>query len=436
MYYLDAIREALEDPARLEALYRSAVKGGEEAAFRQAVETLYAEQPGHLLLAAWHYRLREEPTSAVPVAHARWHYALPLAVINGFLFWGLSDDRLQYRQVIPHFFLLWAPITAVFVLVYLYAVKRRSLWRLLVLVGGLGLVTGYVYLAEGWIFSSRFGNQYLTLGAIHLVLMAWAAVGLFVLANERDDASRFAFLLKSLEVAVLAGLFGIVLMMFSSITFGLLDALRLTPSELVIRLFFAGGSGLIPVLAVSILYDPGRPMRDQNFARGLSAFVTILLRMFIPLSVLVLLVYLGLIPFRFKEPFYNRDALLIYNVMLFAVVALLLGATPAPGVALTPARARWLRRGLNTLAALALLVSLYALAAIIFRTWWDGFTPNRITVIGWNVVNIGLLAVLLYRQARATEATWPLEMWRTFAQAALIYPVWGLILLVGLPLVF
>ena len=38
-----------------------------------------------------------------------------------------------------------------------------------------------------------------------------------------------------------------------------------------------------------------------------------------PLTLIVLVVYLAFIPFRFWEPFQNRDVLIIYNGMLFAV---------------------------------------------------------------------------------------------------------------------
>ena len=431
------VQAAIDDPERLEHLYRQAVEAGEEAAFREAVEALYAAHPEHVLLAAWHYRLAAEPEAPRARAMTHWRAAVAVAVVNALAFWALSDfDRLQYRNAIPHFFLLWAPITAGLVLIYLYVVSHRARLRLAALLVALAVSVGYVYAASWWIRSSIFWHQYLVLGAIHLVLIAWAAVGLFVLRGQGDVESRFAFLLKSLEAAVVGGLFVIVLGIFSSITFALFDALRVSPPDVVVRLFFVGGSGLVPPLAVAMVYDPRRPRREQNVRAGGSGALATLLRVFVPLSILVLLVYIGFIPFRFTEPFYNRDVLVVYNVMLFAVVALLLGATPAPGVALSERQARWLRRGLVTLAALTLVVSLYALAAIIFRTWWDGFTPNRITVIGWNVVNIAFLALLLYRQAQCSLATWTREMWRNFAWFALVYPAWGVALMALLPLVF
>jgi hypothetical protein len=97
----------------------------------------------------------------------------------------------------------------------------------------------------------------------------------------------------------------------------------------------------------------------------------------VPLAVIVLIVYLGFIPFNFREPFENRDVLVIFNAMLFAVIALLIGATPVKESDLDARAQTWLRRGVIALSALALLIGVYALAAIVPREHY--VTPNRLT---------------------------------------------------------
>src|SRR5690606_9206878 len=137
------------------------------------------------------------------------------------------------------------------------------------------------------------------------------------------------------------------------------------------RLFIAGGGGLIPVVATAVIYNPAAPPAGQAFDEGLSKLVALLMRVLLPLTLLVLLVYLAFIPFNFREPFDNRDVLIIYNGMLFAVIALLVGATPVSLREMSPGVARWLRWGIVAVAALALVVSIYALAAIVYRTTQD-----------------------------------------------------------------
>ena len=160
------------------------------------------------------------------------------------------------------------------------------------------------------------------------------------------------------------------------------------------------------------------------------------MRVLLPLTLLVLVVYIAFIPFNFRQPFDNRDVLIIYNGMLFAVVALLLGATPVTLAETTPRVARWLRLAIIAIAALALLVSLYALAAIVYRTAMDRLTPNRLAFIGWNVVNIGLLAAILLYQARTKGGDWLHTLHRAFSLATVAYAAWTLVVILATPWLF
>jgi hypothetical protein len=150
----------------------------------------------------------------------------------------------------------------------------------------------------------------------------------------------------------------------------------------------------------------------------------------------VLLVYLAFIPFNWREPFENRDVLVIFNAMLFAVIALLMGATPVHAGDLSERGQTWLRRGIVALAALALVVSLYALAAIVYRTSIDRLTPNRLAFIGWNVVNITILALILIQQARAGRARWLEGVHRAYSVGVVLYVAWALVGLLALPWLF
>jgi len=202
------------------------------------------------------------------------------------------------------------------------------------------------------------------------------------------------------------------------------------------RLFIAGGGGLIPVIATAIIYNPKTHPAGQEFEEGLSRLLAVLARAMLPLTVLVLLVYLAFIPFNFREPFENRDVLIIFNAMLFAVIALMVAATPVSQAHLSPRLATWLRRGILAVAALAALVSLYALAAILYRTAIDRPTPNRVAFIGWNVVNIGLLVLVLAYQARARAGEWLARLHRAYAAGTVAYAVWTAVVILAVPWLF
>ncbi|MCA9874274.1 MAG: hypothetical protein KC441_11485 [Anaerolineales bacterium] len=447
--YLNQVSTLAGDAEQLERVYHAARQAGEADAFKQAIDANHTSTPDNLLYAAWFHRLNYAAAQVKSFAIA-WAWAVPLALLNGLILWWLSGDRFVIQlqrypagattDFLPAVFLLAAPISAAFVLVYLTAVGRqcgRPTWRLALGVSVVLLAAGAYVL---WVYPQAgtrpFQEQYLILMAMHLPLLAWAGVGAFLVAYHRDPANRFAFLIKSLEVFIVGGLFVIAGGLFTAITIGLFAALNIDLPELVMRLFIAGGGGLIPVVAVAVIYNPTVPPANQAFDEGLSKLIGLLMRILLPLTLLVLLVYLAFIPFNFFAPFENRDVLVIYNGMLFAVVALLVGATPVSLSEVSPRLARWLRLGIVAVAALALIVSLYALAAILYRTALDRLTPNRLAFIGWNVINIALLSLLLIFQARVKAGQWLPWLYRAYSAGTIAYGVWTVVLILALPWLF
>jgi hypothetical protein len=446
MPYAEKISSLSENPEQLEKIYQEALKVGESASFQAAIEENHTFSPDNLLYAAWFYRLKHTAERAKSFAIA-WVWVVPLALANGLLFWILSDDtRFTIEITGPHFtfsndwlpvvFLFAAPILAAFILIYFTIIGRKS--RLTAAVLSIAMVFGglYVLLTYQQTGSRPFQAQYLTLMAIHLPLLAWAGVGIFLIHEHRDPANRFAFLIKSLEIFIMGGLFAIAGGLFTGITFGLFDALNINMPDAVIRLFAAGGTGLISVVAVAVLYNPTVSPSDQAFTEGLSKLIALLMRFMLPLTLLVLLVYSTFIPFNFRAPFENRDVLIIYNVMLFAVVALLVGATPITKSDLSPRMMRWLRLGISAVATMALLVSVYALAAILYRTSIDRLTPNRLAFIGWNGINILLLILLLIYQYQAKTKEWLQQLYRAYSAGTILYGVWTVVVILAIPWLF
>ncbi len=446
MTYLSTVQRFTENPEELELAYQQAVKAGAEADFAEAVEAGYTQSSDNLLLAAWHYRLSYAMAQAKGRVVA-WGWALPLGLLNGLLLWLLSDDQRfniqlanpltgEMATLIPLVALLAAPVSAMLIALFLTVAGQQRWSRAIAVTLGLAASAAYVLLLFPRIWPRIFQEQYLALMMLHLGLLAWAGVGVVALAKSASAPNGFAFLAKSLEAFVVAGLLAIAGGLFTAITFGLFSALGIQPPQWAVRLFIAGGAGLIAVVAVALVYDPAAEPAQQSFDEGLSKLVALLMRLLLPLTVGVLLVYLAFIPFNWREPFENREVLVVFNAMLFAVLALLMGATPVHGGDLSERGQTWLRRGVIALAALALLVSLYALAAILYRTAIDRMTPNRLAFIGWNVVNITILALVLIQQARAGRERWLPAMHKAFAAGTLLYVAWSLVGLLALPWLF
>lgn len=433
MKYIPEIRVARHDPQALENLYRRAQRQNEAEEFAADMLTCYQESPDNILYEAWYYRLQAEPL-AMPRAEEgiHWKLAIPLSIAAGLLLWLLSDPRLVFPNQIPFLAIAWAPVEACAVIVFLAMTGRKSLkvtWPIL-----LGLLGFLLY--AGMFTWLRSHAQYPTIAMLHLPLLAWIGVGFHILGLRSHYADRFAFLVKSIEAFITMGIFVAAGGVFATITYGLFEALGMRLSDAVMRFLLVGGGGAIPVLAVAIVYHPQLSPTAQRFEEGLSKLISTLMRLLLPLTLLVLVVYLFVIPFNFMAPFRSRDILIVYNAMLFAIMALLIEAMPVHESDLPHAYERLLRTGILLLSILAVLVSMYALSATVYRTVQGAITPNRLTVIGWNAINLGILVLLIYWQVKGSEKRWNRSVQRAIGAGAMAYIIWTAFLILALPVLF
>jgi hypothetical protein len=82
------------------------------------------------------------------------------------------------------------------------------------------------------------------------------------------------------------------------------------------------------------------------------------------------------------------------------------------------------------------LVSLYALSAILYRTISGAITINRLTMIGWNMINIALLVLILIRLLRSSAQPWNERIKAVFSLGAVFYVCWGLFVILVMPFIF
>jgi len=437
MEYINEIQQAANDPQRLETLYRSAQKAGLVGKFSDDIQACYKESPDNVLIAAWYYRLQGTLAEQAqrPNRAMTWLDAVPLALLSGVLLGLLAGINQQFLNHMPYFVLFWSPIAASIAIVFLVVVAKGNYRRANLAIGLLILAALYILLIAPT-QASWYAQPYLDQMAIHLPLLAWIALGLTLLWLRSLVPDRFAFLIKSIEVVITAGLYLIAGVAFGVITIGLLQALSIQLPADWMQFLAGAGFGLIPILAIASIYDPHLPPSQQDFSQGLSKFIANMMRLLLPLTLAVLAIYVILIPFNFFQPFRNRDVLIVYNIMLFAVMGLLLGATPILADDLSPRLKSALRAGFLAVSGLAILVSLYALSAILYRTFSNMLTMNRLIIIGWNVINITILGFLFYQVWRKGKEDWVQGAQAVFSRSMLAYVVWDLFVIFAIPLIF
>jgi hypothetical protein len=361
--------------------------------------------------------------------------AVVLGIITGLILWAISDPKLIFLDQIPYILIFWAPIATIPSIIFLAVSSKRNYQFAALSTIGLTVASIYILLLAPH-QAHLAGRDYLILMVFQLPLLCWFALGIAVMKFKSTDSNRFAFLTKSIEVMITAGVYLIFGVAFGLITLGMFAALNITPPDIIMRLIAAGGFGLIPIMAVATMYDPLVLPESQDFSQGLSKFVFTIMRLLLPLTLIVLVIYLFVIPFNFTAPFQNRNLLIVYNVMQFAIIGLLLGATPIKLDDLSSKMQIWLRRGIVVVSILAIIISLYALSAVVYRAVLDGITLNRTTIIGWNVINIAILGIMIYTQFAKVMTSWHERLQNIFSKATTAYLIWSILLILALPLIF
>jgi hypothetical protein len=434
MKYTSDIQAANNNPQQMENLYQQAIQSDQEGEFRLDLKEAYEKSPENLLLSAWHLRFEHQPLPK-PRRVTNWGLAVIFGLITGLLMWVVSDPTWLFLDQVPYIFILWAPIAAIPALIYLSVISKRNFLYTALVSVCLIIISAYILLIAPT-QSKLSSRDYLILMIIQLPLLCWIGLGISVMKFRSSHHDRFAFLIKSIEVAITAGVYLAFGIAFGMITLGMFAALNITPPDIIVRLIAAGGFGLIPVLAMATMYDPHLLPAAQDFTQGLSRFVSTMLRLLLPLTLLVLLIYIFVIPFNFSAPYQNRNLLIVYNIMQFAIIGLLIGVTPLKVDDLSHAFQTWLRRAILAVSILALLISLYALSAVVYRTAMDGYTLNRTAIIGWNLINIIILVALTVAQLRKSAVGWHERLQTVFSRATTAYLVWSVLLVVLLPLIF
>lgn len=434
------VEQARGDAAALEGLYRQTVASGEVGAFKKAIAHFAGESPQDVLLSAWAYRLDVQPVQIPEVQEKiagsrQWWGAVGVSIVLGLLYVVFAGDKPPVpipQQANPLFWIGWGPMTALAILFYLAVTdgrKDQGYWY-----GSLAFFVIVAALFTAWLGWGR-KDAVANLLAIHLPFVSWAAVGVGVTFGYEDTAKEFfGFLLKSVETVLTAGIYLIVGVIFAGLTYGIFAALGIHFSESFLRTVAAWGMGAIPVLALTSVYDPCSTPAKQNWTTGLARVLRILTRLFLPLALGVLAIYVfWFIPAYFWRPFREREVLIVYNATIMAVVALLTCAVPGAEEKRSSKYDMALRYAVLSTAMLTLLLNAYALAAIVSRTLTAGLTPNRHAVLGWNVVTLLTLGVVAVKVWRSKLDDWADVFRDSMARVMALAIAWAAWVLFGLP---
>ena len=269
-------------------------------------------------------------------------------------------------------------------------------------------------------------SQSTVLTAIHLPIALWLVVGVaYVGGDWRSDRRRMDFIRFTGEwliYFVLIGLGGGVLVLF---TVGTFDAIGLDAEEFI-------NSWLLPCGAMAAVIVSGWLVEAKQSV--IENMAPVLTRVFTPLFAATLVVFLVAVIWTNNGIDVERDALILFDLLLVIVLGLLLYAISARDPSAPPGLFDRLQLAL---VVSALIIDVMVLLAITGRIAEWGFSPNKTAALGENLIlltNLAWSAWLFLGFVRGRMPFARLERWQT--RYMIVYAIWAWTVVLVFPLVF
>jgi hypothetical protein len=408
-----AIQNNLDQPQELEKMYRE-----NKNQFKKAFESLYPEIQETPAAQFWHERLHYETKEIAWGGGKELIFVLILSALAGFLakfpdLTGIKPEDYYPRNI----------SFIVFPVLSVYFAWKQQLKRLQWFI-----FAGIVALSAVYINLIPSGNTYDTfiLACISLPLVMWSVLGfMFTGPDLMHSSKRIEFLRYNGDLLVMSAVILLAGGLLSAITIGLFELIQIRIEEFYFKNIAIWGLAAIPLIATWLI------QMNPQLVKNVSPVIA---KVFTPLVLITLFVYLIAIIYTGKDPYNDREFLLIFNLLLIGVMAIILFSVSGT----SGNRANLFSTiMLFALSVLTIIVNGIALSAIIFRISEWGITPNRLAVLGGNLlilINLILVAFRLFKSLKQPETLSGVE--NSIAVYLPVYSAWTIVITFLFPLFF
>lgn len=408
----DQILACIQQPSQLEALYRS-----DKAAFTKSFDQVFPQIETHPIAQVWQARLHYEQLNVSGASSAEW-----LVILFASLLAGLISKFPEIFHINHEFFFTrnWGFVVFPILTAY-FLWKQRASWAK---VGGVA----FAFLIA-LVFINKLPDTPVrdttVLACLHLPLFLWGVLGFaFVGTGYRQLQSRLAFLRYTSELFLITPIILIMGGFLTVITIGLFKLIGIDIASFYFEYVVMFGVSAAPIVGTHIM------RANSNLV---SKVLPVIAKVFSPLVLLTLVVYLMAMPFSTNSLYQDRQVLFVFNVLLIAVMALILFSIVGT---LSQQKSRLEIGTLLFLALTTIVVNGVALSAILSRLS-EGFTPNRLAVLGGNVLILINLILVTHRLFLVLNKDGDIDAVETNIATFLpVYMVWIVLVLFVFPVVF
>lgn len=403
----------LDNPRQLEVLYRE-----NKAAFRKAFNLVYPGIRDKTPARIWHERLNFEHDEI------SWGTTGELLfVIAASFLAGLAAKIPAFTAVSEEYFYPRNSSFVVFPFLTAYFAWKQKLHVNKWLVSAVIFLVSVIYMN---LLPDEKRSDTVILACIHMPLFLWAVLG-FTFTGEKpgDLRRRLDFLRYNGDLVVMTTIILISGALLTGVTLGLFELIDIKIEEFYFQYIAVWGAAAAPIVGTYLV---------RTNPQLVSKISPVIARIFSPLVLVMLVIYLAAVMYTGEDPYNDREFLLVFNLLLIGVMAIILFS-----IAETTKKSAG-KAGTLLLAGLSLvtvIVNVIALSAILFRINEWGITPNRLAVLGGNILmltNLLMVTFRMFRAIRNEDETEGVE--KSIASFLPVYAIWTIAVTFIFPLLF
>lgn len=413
IYMKDEIVANLNHPEQLEKLYRA-----DKLGFKLAFNQLYPSLSNNTLAGFWNERLNFANPEVSSGNRKGLLFVIIAILVAGVIakfpfFFGINEDVFYQRNI--GFIVL--PLLTVY-----FAWKNKISTGQFIFIASAMLV-GVVFIN---LLPTASTSDTLILSCIHLVLFLWSLLGFaFVGGKQHNPAQRLAFLKYNGDLVVITTLIVIAGGILTAITIGLFSLIGFQIENFYFENIVVFSLPAAPIVGTYL---------TQINPQLVGKVSPVIAKIFSPLVLVMLVVYLGAIVYSGKNPYNDREFLFMFNGLLIGVMAIIFFSV-AETTGTKKSKPEMIV--LCLLSVMTILVNGIALSAILFRISTLGITPNRVAVMGGNIfilINLVLVTRQLLKVLSGKAAV--TEVGKAIATYLPVYFIWTIVVTFLFPFLF
>ena len=412
------IKKHIDNPVQLEKLYRA-----DKKRFKNAFFEIYPEIADKKAAEFWKTRLEFDNPGEDKEKKRKTNV---LYLIVTCLVTGLLIKMPQLTNLDVNTYLFYEKNAGLIVFLGLSAfviLTNKQINTKFLIISAIVLVISAVYIN---LLPSDRDSYSINLAYIHLPLFLWCLYGfIFIGFDANDRTKRIDYIKYNGDLAILSAVILIAGGILTAVTLGLFSAIDLDIEKFYFDYIVIIGLVSVPIVATYII---------NSFPSMTTKIAPVIARIFSPLVLVTLIIYLISIVLTGKDPYSDRDFLFVFNLLLLGVMAIIVFSVSETSEG---EKQKFSELTLFILSIITLMVDLIALSAIVYRLGEYGFSPNRTAVLGSNLLIFGNLVwimIELYKVCFKDDDIKKVEL--IIARYLPVYALWTIFVTFGFPLIF